>query len=388
MRKKGLRKITWFTLVMFFFTLFNNLSLRKVSAVEPGTKADSIAVIVGNLMKDNNLGDDWNPKNYLGKLKEYKNGVYETTFKLKANEKYEYKIAMDGAWDESYGKDGGQDNISLNLKEDKDVVFRLDYKNKKVYDSVNNPEQFKTKAILTGELDKCFGGKSWDTSDDSFKLDYIGGGIYKKTFKVTKAGVMNFKIAYNGSWNNGEAAENQKVTIPEGTESVTFFSDYIGNVTGNSVDNPEIMKNISLIGTVRGGAGDWDESNKDFDMYQIDTSKFLYTTTLKAGDYEYKALVNHSFNDGGIPKSGNVKLKLTSEKNVVFVVDMKEGTIVDSVNNPNEVAVSLGLKSQIIEVKSPVINSNGTITFNYKNIDANKVYLTSKCGKQSYADGS
>ncbi|MDS0524072.1 alpha-amylase family glycosyl hydrolase [Clostridium sp. SHJSY1] len=383
MRKNNFRRITWFTLVMFLFTLFNNLSLSKVRAVESSVKADSVAVLVGNLMKDNNLGEDWNPKNYFGKLKEYKNGVYEATLKLKANEKYEYKIAMNGAWDESYGKDGGQDNVLLNLKEDKDITFRLDYKNKKVYDSVNNPDQFKSKAILTGELDKCLGGKSWDPSDDDFKLDYVGGGIYKKTFKVTKSGTMEFKIAYNGAWNNGEAAANQKIVIPEGTESVTFFSDCIGNVTENSVDNPEILKNVSLIGTVRSGDGDWDVTSKSFDMHQIDSSKFLYTSILKAGNYEYKGIVNYSFDDGGIPKTDNVSLKLDSEKNVVFIVDIKEGKIIDSINNPDEVALAVGLKSQIVEVKSPVVNDNGTITFNYKNAEAKKVSLTSNINEWS-----
>jgi glycosidase len=380
MNKKNLKRTTWFTLIMFFFTLFNNVSLSKVSAESQSSetiKANSVAVLVGNLMKVNNLGDDWNPKNYLGKLKEYKNGVYEATFKLKANEKYEYKIAMNGTLEESYGKDAGQDNIILNLKEDKEVTFRLDYKNKKIYDSVNNPEVFKSKAILTGDVDKCFNGKSWDPSDDNFKLDYVGGGIYKKTFKVSKAGTMEYKVAYNGAWNNGETDQNQKVVIPEGTESVTFFSDFIGTVTGNSVDNPEILKKISLIGTVRGGNGDWDVSNKDFDMYQIDSSRVMYTSILKAGAYEYKGLVNYSFNDAGIPKTGNVSLKLDKEQNVVFIADLKEETIIDSVNNPNEVAVALGLKSKTVEVKSPVINDNGTITFNYKNLDAKQVYLSS-----------
>ncbi|WP_185966686.1 alpha-amylase family glycosyl hydrolase [Clostridium sp. HBUAS56017] len=380
MNEKIFKKTTWVTLIMFFFTLFNNVSLNKVSAESESNeiiKANSVAVLVGNLMKDNNLGDDWNPKNYLGKLREYKNGVYEATFKLKASEKYEYKIAMNGTLEESYGKDVGNGNIALNLKEDKEVTFRFDYKNKKIYDSVNNPEQFKSKAILTGEVDKCFGGKSWDPSDDNFKLDYVGGGIYKKTFKVVKAGTMEYKVAYNGAWNNGEGVNNEKVIIPEGTESVTFFSDYTGNVTGNSIDKPEISKNISLIGTVRSGNGDWDESNRNFDMYQLGSSEFIYTSILKAGNYEYKGIVNYSFKDGGIPKGSNVSLSLDKEQNVVFIADLKEGTIIDSINNPNEVALKLGLKSKTVEMKSPLLNSNGTITFNYKNPNAKQVYLSS-----------
>ncbi len=115
-----------------------------------------------------------------GVLKKYKNGLYEGTLKLKAGN-YNYKIAMNGTWDESYGNNG--QNIALNLSKDSEVIFRLDYKNKKVYDSINNPDQFKTKAILAGNIKDIIDGASdWNPGNDTEKLDYIGGGMYKKDF--------------------------------------------------------------------------------------------------------------------------------------------------------------------------------------------------------------
>lgn len=378
MKNKSIKKISWFVLVVFLFTLVNcaSLSTIKAKAVNNITGTEK-AVLVSNFMKENNLGNDWDPANDSGKLKEYKKGIYEETFKLKKNKKYEYKIAMNGTWDESYGKDGGEDNIILNTGDAEEVTFRLDLINKKVYDSINNPEQFKTKAILTGSIAKCFGGKDWDPADDNFKMNYIGGGMYEKTFNVKESGKVQYKTAYNGVWDNGEIASNIEIEIPEGTDAVSFFADYLGNDTRDSVNNPEIKKTVSLLGTIRGNENPWDESSLDYDMYRIDGSKVMYTKTLQPGSYEYKAVINHNSNDGVLPKNGTVKLNLKSASNVVFIVDTKTEEVIDSINNLDKVKEVLGLKKKVSEVKSPVLNNNGTITFNYKNDEASSVYLSS-----------
>lgn len=380
MNKKCYKTTSWITLILFFFTFINNVNIKEVKAdtTDDSINVEADAVLVGNLMSVNDLGKDWDPTNYAGKLKEFKNGIYEGTFKIKANDKYEYKIAMNGTWDESYGKDGGQDNIILGVKEDKDVTFRFDYKNKKIYDSINNPEQFKNKAILTGNISACLGGKDWDPSDDNFALDYIGGGMYEKTFDVKSAGSFEYKVAYNGAWDNGEITSNQSVTIKEGTKQITIYSDYLGNIVGDSVNNPELLKTVSLIGTVRNlGDDNWSAENKNFDMYKIDTSKVMYTLKLSKGDYDYKGIVNYSWDGGGIPSTGNIALSLASDRTVVFIADISNGTMIDSVNNLSDVRKALGFETKVVEASGPVINENGTITFNYKNEDASSVYLSS-----------
>ena len=49
-------------------------------------------------------------------------------FKLKPGE-YNYKIAMNGSWDESYGDNG--ENIAIKVTEESYVTFRLNYKEKR-----------------------------------------------------------------------------------------------------------------------------------------------------------------------------------------------------------------------------------------------------------------
>ena len=107
----------------------NNTKANEKTLVK--NESEAFAVVVGDFLKESGNGSDWDPRNMNGVLKKYKNGLYEGALKLKAGN-YNYKIAMNGTWDESYGNNG--QNIALNLSKDSEVIFRLDYKNKKVYD--------------------------------------------------------------------------------------------------------------------------------------------------------------------------------------------------------------------------------------------------------------
>ena len=129
MRKKTLIEykvqISIVALVLFCLTLIpfpNTVVETKAETTSIQlSKAEYTAVLVGDLMEANDLGSNWAPDNYSGKLNQYQNGIYEKGFNLKAGS-YNYKIAMNGSWDEAYGN-GGQ-NISLVLQEDTFVYFR------------------------------------------------------------------------------------------------------------------------------------------------------------------------------------------------------------------------------------------------------------------------
>ena len=383
MKNRSIKRISWLALIVFLFNLLNIAPGIKIDAkAASNINVTDSAVLVGNLMEENNLGDNWNPSNTKGRLREYKNGIYEGTFKLAKNKKYEYKIAMNGTWNKSYGKDGGEENIILETGNEENITFRLDLVNKKVYDSINNPEQFKSKAILTGAISTCLGGKEWDPSDDNFNMNYIGGGMYEKTFNVKATGKIEYKAAYNGAWDNGEVANNKAADIKEGTKEVKFFADYLNNEINDSINNSEILKTVSLVGTVRDDKS-WDETSVDYDMYRIDENKLMYTKYLKSGEYEYKAVINHNSKDGVIPKTGVNKINLEEEQNVIFIADTKTGELIDSINNLDKVKEALGLKVKPVDVKSPVINNNGTITFNYKDNNASSVCLSSSINNWS-----
>ncbi|GFP77708.1 alpha-amylase family glycosyl hydrolase [Clostridium fungisolvens] len=392
MRKKYYKALSLFACLTLFITLFSNIYVKPVMAEdEVVLQADAMATIVGDFFAEKS--DQWNPSNLKGLMKEYKNGIYETSLDLKAGS-YEYKVAMNKSFDENYGKDGikSGDNIKLNLDIDTKVYFRLDYKQKKLYDSINNADQFKTKAILTGNIDNLLdGGKSWNPADDNFKLDYIGGGIYSKTFQIKDSAKANdyelqYKVAFNGAWGNGEVGnngDNVKVIIPKGTNKITIFADYLQGYASNDIAVPEYLKSPSLIGTIRqsGQSIDWKTDEKGWELYPLNnTGLFVYSGYFASGgDFEYKILNNYSWDDGGIPSGPNVKITIPSGgKQVVFVADERNKTVYDSINDYTKVAELLGLKSvpkPPVELSGPVLNDNGTVKFLYKDLNAKEVYL-------------
>jgi LPXTG-motif cell wall-anchored protein len=378
--KKFRRALSLVVTFLFLVTLVPRYGI-KVTAEETVKfpAADMMAVLVGDFVKDQGLGEDWKPENTGTIMKEYSKGIYELTVDFKVAKSYNYKVAFNGQWDNPKALGNNGENKALNVTAPGKVTFRVDAISGKVYDSINDSKEFKSSATVVGSLDLVAdGGKNWTPSDAAFDMDYIGGGFYKKTFPL-KAGKFEYKAAYNHAWNNGEVGANIACTVPENGADVTFLANPILGIVTDSINNPSINTTESLVGSIRGTSNEenWAVDKKGYEFSYINgEGKYIYSGFYKAGDYEYKAAEDYSWASGGIPSSGNAKITIPDGgKYVVFVVDKKAKTIKDSINNPQDVAEALGLKAAPVEVKSPIINSNGTVTFNYKNPDAASVYL-------------
>lgn len=104
--------------------------------------ATSKVTLVGDLQTKLGSAADWDPASNVTELTSKGDGLYSFKGSLKAGT-YEYKIALNGAWDESYGlgnytKSQGttQDgNIKITLTEDSDVTFYYNDNTKKIADS-------------------------------------------------------------------------------------------------------------------------------------------------------------------------------------------------------------------------------------------------------------
>lgn len=70
---------------------------------------------------------DWDPACEVTFLTDQGDGIYTITLTIPAGD-YEYKVAMNGGWDENYGVDGaaGGDNLKLSLAEESTVTFTYD----------------------------------------------------------------------------------------------------------------------------------------------------------------------------------------------------------------------------------------------------------------------
>ncbi len=99
----------------------------SVSALAaPAAAADRTFALVGSLQSELGCPDDWQPACAATALAPTaQDGLYAAEFEVPAGS-YEYKVAVNGSWDESYGLDGGGDNIPLTVGGPSTLRFTFD----------------------------------------------------------------------------------------------------------------------------------------------------------------------------------------------------------------------------------------------------------------------
>lgn len=224
---------------------------------------------------------------------------------------------------------------------------------------------------------------SWTPGDPNGELDYVGGGLYSRTFSMKElaedvSGVQ-YKVAFDDGWDysiglNG-GSDNIAVTVPKGTTTFTVICDEINKKVYDSVRTPafkvaqnsgEIEKSalstsISLIGTARGGDGDWDAAKTGYEFTPITDKLYIYSKTFNKGKYEYKCVFDYA--NWYEAEAGNRSLDIKDDNtNVVFLYNTETGKLTDSINNANDVAVTLGMQAAPAEAKVNA-NANGTLEF-------------------------
>lgn len=330
----------------------------------------------------------------LQEMQLYLNGVYEAKISLEEGT-HKLQVINNGS------KVGDEKTVTLNKAQS--VYIRVQDGN--VYDSINNEDEFQYAAIVGNfeglefldEAGQSYQIASWTPEDKNARMEYLGGGIYKKTVTVKaltedltlKDG--GYKIAFNGKWDKeiNDGGSNIALTIPAKTKEITFFADAISSKAYTSVQSnaytisqdsgektyPAFGMSVSLIGTVRGDEdANWTLSATGYEFTQISDQLFLYQADLAAGSYEYKAAFNY---DTWYQKTNNKALTVTGDTtHVVFLYDASEEGLYDSVSDEAVIADKLGMKSIPAE-SSVTTNANGTTKFvtTVANNDSDSVQL-------------
>jgi len=118
---------------------------------------------------------------------------------------YEYKAALNNAWDENYGANAvrGGANIALNLAADTAVKFYYDHETHWITSNQNSviatvPGSFQSELGCSGDWDPgCL--RSW-------LQDIDGDGTYSFTTSALPAGTYEAKVAINESWDENYGA--------------------------------------------------------------------------------------------------------------------------------------------------------------------------------------
>jgi glycosidase len=198
-----------------------------VASPASNTPAPTAVTIAGSLQSEIGCAGDWDPACAASHLAfDAGDGVWQGSFPLPAGS-YEYKAALDDAWDENYGLHGeaGGGNIPLNLGAGRTVTFYYDHATHWATDNVGS-----VIAVAPGSFQSELGcADDWDPSClRSWLEDVDGDGVYTLTTTAIPVGSYETKVAINEGWdeNYGQGGvpngANIAFTVPADGAKVTF----------------------------------------------------------------------------------------------------------------------------------------------------------------------
>ncbi|MGB7340016.1 MAG: pullulanase-type alpha-1,6-glucosidase [Phototrophicaceae bacterium] len=336
-----------------FLLLIGTLGIVNVIAQDN----PELVVVPGSFQSELGCSDDWQPDCESTALTfNEDSGLWEGTFSIPAGS-YEYKVALNGGWDQNYGLDGeaGGANIPLVLDADMDVSFAYDHSTGIITDSVNGdvvatpaeeapaadiPSLVNVPGTIQPELG-CEG--EWAPDCEATLLNYIPEyDIWERTFENLPAGGYEYKVALNGTWdeNYGAFADpggaNIVLTVTEDTP-ITFIYDDKVNWIMDDVRYDIVTAPGSYQDEI-GCANEWAPECMLSWLQDVDGDGIytMQTNDIPAGDYEVKAAIDRtwdvSYGEGGAADGANIAFTVAEDGDTVsFTYDSNITTLVVTV---------------------------------------------------------
>ena len=200
-------------------------SIIGVIPLQASAAAPAKVVLVGNLQSKLGAGADWDPAAGATEMIDSGSGYYSFTAALPVGD-YEYKVALNGSWDESYGfgsytnpsgeENGG--NIKLSITEATEVTFYYNHNTHKIADSTYYAP------LAGGKLPRIVGSLQTEIGDSAdwsplSALALMEDSDFDSVYTITKdvpKGDYEFKIVL-GTTLDDEAypQANGALSLPE-----------------------------------------------------------------------------------------------------------------------------------------------------------------------------
>jgi glycosidase len=172
---------------------------------DPAADEPDMVVVPGSFQSELGCTGDWQPDcENTGLTYDAGGDIWTGTFDIPAGS-WEYKVAIDGSWDENYGAGGVQNgaNIQLNLSSPTSVTFWYATGTHFVTDDVNSeivtaPGSHQSEIGCPGDWDPgCM--MSWLQDPD-------GDGVYRFLTTRIPTGIYEVKVTHDRSWDENYGA--------------------------------------------------------------------------------------------------------------------------------------------------------------------------------------
>jgi pullulanase len=356
------------------------LLLALAGAATAQDRPESVT-LVGTFQSALGCDEDWQPDCQTTALTyDEANALWTGSWKLPAGD-YEYKVALNGSMDESYGAHAEPDGaaIALSLAEETKVSFYYDAKTHWITDTVNS-----VFATVSSDFQEEIGcARDWQPDClRTWLEDPDGDGTYSYSTPLIPAGDYKVRIIIDQSFaeNYGQDGEkggtpisfsvpdighevvidynaaSHQITISVSSEPVLTAEEIAAmQAEAAGAEMPEDLQtlipevemtappeSVTIAGTVQsvlGCSGDWQpECDKTFLTYDPEDGLWIGSWDIPAGRYEYKAALNASWEPenyglNAVEHGPNIPLELAADTTVTFIYDHKTHWITDSVNS-------------------------------------------------------
>lgn len=219
----------WKPMRSLAFALALGLALLPRTAQADHTPNPSLVILAGSFQSEQGCAGDWDPACAITALT-YDAGTdtWIGNFTIPAGN-WEYKVALNGGWDENYGAGGvaSGPNISLSVASEQNVTFIYSHHTHVVTQSVMPiviaPGSFQSEVGCPGDWQPdCLNTQLFDPDLD---------GVFTYATASLPPGDYEFKIALGLSWDINYGAggvpngENIPFTVPPGGAMVVISWD-------------------------------------------------------------------------------------------------------------------------------------------------------------------
>ena len=311
------------TVSLLFLTLFSYVAWAAPASV----------TLVGDLQSELGCPGDWDPACAATHLTEKGNGVWRAEFTVPTGN-WQYKNALNDAWDESYPAT----NKALNLAANTAVRFYFDDKTKAVADSVNDAVP-----VAAGSFQSELGCPAdWQPACvNSLLTDADGDGLYSFVTTAIPAASYQFKVAMDEGWDVSYPADNVAFTVPANGDQVTITWDSATTDVTVDVTTAGPSYSVALVGDLQseiGCPGDWDPACAASELgFDAEDDVWQAVWNIPAGSWNFKVALDDSWTENygaNAQLNGpNISLNLGAAAGVKFYYDHKSHWITDNVNS-------------------------------------------------------
>ena len=279
--------------VSFFYDHKSHWIIDDVNAI--------IATAAGNLQSELGCSGDWDPgclRSWLQDLDD--DGIYTLEATGIPAASYEFKVAIDQGWTESYGVGGGADNIPFTINDPTDRLIIT-------WDSVSKIPTAEVQATvgpytitLVGNLQSelgCVG--DWSPTCTNTMLTDMGNGVWRGEFEIVTTTVpytWEYKIALDGAWTEAYPANNVALPLTDTSTTVRFYYDHKTHAVLDDV-NDFIAVAAGGFQSELGCSGDWQPECVRTLLTDVDGDGVyrFQTMNIPAGSYEFKVALDEGW---------------------------------------------------------------------------------------------